>query len=159
MGYRAEVHLAKVSETLTSQNLKKRLDKQNKMCYNKGTNKRTEVSTMTKKEMFAEIRKVVISNEEMVAFIDHEIELLNRKSGSPKKPTKTQVENDAYKATIVEYLTTVDAPKTIKEMQAEIADLAELTNQRITHMLTDLVKAGTLAKEYVKKTPYYSIAA
>lgn len=114
---------------------------------------------MTKKEMFAEIRKVVISNEEMVAFIDHEIELLNRKSGSPKKPTKTQVENDAYKATIVEYLTSADAPKTIKEMQAEIADIAELTNQRITHMLTDLVKAGTLTKEYVKKTPYYSIAA
>ena len=114
---------------------------------------------MTKKEMFAEIRKVVISNEEMVAFIDHEIELLNRKSGSPKKPTKTQVENDAYKATIVEYLTSADAPKTIKEMQAEIADIAELTNQRITHMLTDLVKAGTLAKEYVKKTPYYSIVA
>ena len=114
---------------------------------------------MTKKEMFAEIRKVVISNEEMVAFIDHEIELLNRKSGSPKKPTKTQVENDAYKATIVEYLTTADAPKTIKEMQAEIADIAELTNQRITHMLTDLVKAGTLTKGYVKKTPYYSITA
>lgn len=109
--------------------------------------------------MFAEIRKAVISNEEMVAFIDHEIELLNRKSGSPKKPTKTQVENAAYKATIVEYLTTADAPKTIKELQAEIADIAELTNQRITHMLTDLVKAGTLTKEYVKKTPYYSIAA
>ena len=109
--------------------------------------------------MFAEIRKAVISNEEMVAFIDHEIELLNRKSGSPKKPTKTQVENDAYKATIVEYLTTADAPKTIKEMQTEIADIAGLTNQRITHMLTDLVKAGTLTKEYVKKTPYYSIAA
>ena len=114
---------------------------------------------MTKKKMFAEIRKAVISNEEMVAFIDHEIELLNRKSGSPKKPTKTQMENDAYKATIVEYLTATDTPKTIKEMQAEIADIAELTNQRITHMLTDLVKAGTLAKEYVKKTPYYSIAA
>jgi len=114
---------------------------------------------MTKKEMYAEIRNAVINNEEMVAFIDHEIELLNRKGGSSKKPTKTQVENDAYKATIVEYLTTVDAPKTIKDMQVEIADISGLTNQRITHMLTDLVKAGTLVKEYVKKTPYYSIAA
>ena len=148
-------------------NLKKPLDKSLKTCYNTSTkNKESRKAhtkkggiSMTKKEMFAEIRKAVISNEEMVAFIDHEIELLNRKSGSPKKPTKTQVENDAYKATIVEYLTTVDAPKTIKEMQAEIADIAELTNQRITHMLTDLVKAGTLTKEYAKKTPYYSIAA
>jgi len=114
---------------------------------------------MTKKEMFAEIRKAVISNEEMVAFIDHEIELLNRKSNSPKKPTKTQMENDAYKATIVEYLTMADAPKSIKEMQAEITDFATLTNQRITHLLTDLVNAKTITKEYVKKTPYYFIAA
>ena len=113
---------------------------------------------MTKKEMFAAIREVVISNEEMVAFIDHEIELLNKKSSSPKKPTKTQLENDTYKATIVAYLTTVDSPKTIKEMQAEIAEISGLTNQRITHMLTDLVKAGTLTKTYVRKTPYYTIA-
>jgi len=114
---------------------------------------------MTKREMFAEIRNAVIDNAEMVAFIDHEIELLNRKSTSPKKPTKTQMENDAFKAVIVDYLADVDAPKTIKELQAEIAELDGLTNQRITHMLTDLVKAGKLTKEYVKKTPYYSIAA
>lgn len=114
---------------------------------------------MTKREMFAEIRNAVIDNAEMVAFIDHEIELLNRKSTSPKKPTKTQVENDTFKAVIVDYLTEVDASKTIKELQTEVAELNGLTNQRITHMLTDLVKAGTLTKEYVKKTPYYSIAA
>lgn len=114
---------------------------------------------MTKREMFAEIRNAVIDNAEMVAFIDHEIELLNRKSTSPKKPTKTQMENDAFKAVIVDYLTEVDASKTIKELQTEVAELNGLANQRITHMLTDLVKAGTLTKEYVKKTPYYSIAA
>ena len=113
---------------------------------------------MTKKEMFAEIRKVVADNAEMVAFIDHEIELLERKSSSPKKPTKTQVENDGFKAEIVAYLTEVDTPKTIKELQAEIPSISGLTNQRITHMLTDLVKAETLTKEYVKKTPYYSVA-
>ena len=113
---------------------------------------------MTKKEMFAEIRNIVADNEEMVAFIDHEIELLERKSNSPKKPTKTQIENDGFKAEIVAYLTTVDTPKTIKELQAEIPSIGGLTNQRITHMLTDLVKVETLTKEYVKKTPYYSVA-
>lgn len=113
---------------------------------------------MTKKEMFAEIRNAVASNEEMVAFIDHEIELLDRKTNSPKKPTKTQVENDAYKAEIVNYLTVADAPKSIKELQAEIPSISELTNQRISHMLTDLVKEGTLVKNYVKKTPYFSLA-
>ena len=108
--------------------------------------------------MFAEIRNIVADTEEMVAFIDHEIELLERKSNSPKKPTKTQVENDGFKAEIVAYLTEVDTPKTIKELQAEIPSISGLTNQRITHMLTDLVKAETLTKEYVKKTPYYSVA-
>ena len=112
---------------------------------------------MTKKEMFAEIRNIVADNEEMVAFIDHEIELLERKSNS-KKPTKTQIENNGFKAEIVAYLTEVDTPKTIKELQAEIPSISGLTNQRITRMLTDLVKAETLTKEYVKKTPYYSVA-
>ena len=37
---------------------------------------------MTKREMFAEIRNIVADNAEMVAFIDHEIELLERKSNS-----------------------------------------------------------------------------
>ena len=113
---------------------------------------------MTKREMFTEIRNIVADNEEMVAFIDHEIELLDRKSNSSRKPTKTQVENDGFKAEIVDYLTEIDTPKTIKELQANISSISGLTNQRITHMLTDLIKAGTLVKEYVKKTPYYSVA-
>jgi hypothetical protein len=113
---------------------------------------------MTKREMFNAILTVVADNAEMVEFINHEIELLDRKANSLRKPTKNQIENDGFKAEIVAYLATADAPKAIKELQAEIPSLAGLTNQRITHMLTDLVKGGTLAKEYVKKTPYYSVA-
>ena len=142
---------------------KKVLDKQLNICYNKYVNKRNqhrkEVSVMTKREMYAEIRKAVIDNAEMVAFIDHEVELLDKKKSASKKPTKTQIENEGFKATIMEYLTRVDAPKNIKEIQAEVLDMATLTNQRITHLLTDLVKSGAVSKEYVKKTPYYSITA
>ena len=113
---------------------------------------------MTKKEMFAEIRTIVADNAEMVAFIDREIELLEKKSSAARKPTKTQIENDGFKAEILAYLTGVDAPKSIKELQSEVESLSGLTNQRITHMLTDLVKGGALVKEYVKKTPFYSVA-
>ena len=113
---------------------------------------------MTKREMFNEILAVVADNAEMVEFINHEIELLNRKSSAVRKPTKNQLENECFKADIVDYLKDADAPKTIKELQTAIPSLADLTNQRITHMLTDLVKAETLTKNYVKKTPYYSVA-
>ena len=113
---------------------------------------------MTKREMFNEILAVVADNAEMVEFINHEIELLNRKSSAVRKPTKNQLENEEFKADIVDYLKGADAPKTIKELQTAIPSLADLTNQRITHLLTDLVKAETLTKNYVKKTPYYSVA-
>lgn len=113
---------------------------------------------MTKREMFAEIRNIVADNAEMVAFIDHEIELLERKSSGVRKPTKTQVENEQFKAAILATLEHADRAMTIKELQTECAAIAGLTNQRITHMLTDLVKSGTLEKNYVKKTPYYSVA-
>lgn len=113
---------------------------------------------MTKREMFNEILAVVADNAEMVEFINHEIELLNRKSSAVRKPTKNQLENEGFKTDIVDYLNGADAPKTIKELQTAIPSLTDLTNQRITHLLTDLVKAETLTKNYVKKTPYYSVA-
>ena len=113
---------------------------------------------MTKREMFNEILAAVADNAEMVEFINHEIELLNRKSSAVRKPTKNQLENEGFKADIVDYLKGADAPKTIKELQTAIPSFADLTNQRITHLLTDLVKAETLTKNYVKKTPYYSVA-
>lgn len=113
---------------------------------------------MTKREMFMAIKEVVKDNAEMVNFLNHELELLDRKNSTPKKPTATQVENSNYKELIVNYLSTQSEGQCIKDIQSNISELTELTNQRITHLLTDLVKTATLKKEYVKKTPYYSIA-
>jgi hypothetical protein len=114
---------------------------------------------MTKKEMFAEIRKAVADNAEMVAFIDHEIELLNKKSGSPRKPTKAQVENEGFKADILTALSEADNMVTIKELCGICPSIAELSNQRITHLLTDLRKDGKVARTYVKKVAYFSLGS
>lgn len=114
---------------------------------------------MTKREMFAEIRKVVIDNAEMVAFIDHEVELLNRKSGGTRKPTKTQLENTQFKADILNALTEVGKPVTIKELCEACPTIAGLTNQRITHMLTDLRKNGEVTREYIKRVAYFTLGA
>lgn len=113
---------------------------------------------MTKKEMFVEIRKVVEDNAEMVAFIDHELELLNKKSSGNRKPTKTQIENESLKADIIAYLAVADCGKTIREMQADVVSIANLSNQRVTHLLTDLVKAEKVTKTYIKRVPYFALA-
>lgn len=112
---------------------------------------------MTKKEMFAVIREIVADNEEMVAFIDHEIELLNKKSNGVRKPTKVQIENEGFKGDIVAALTAVDKPVTIKELCEVCPSIAELSNQRITHLLIDLREKGVVAREYVKKVPYFAL--
>lgn len=112
---------------------------------------------MTKREMFAAIREVVIDNAEMVAFIDHEIELLAKKSGTTRKPTKTQIENDGFKADILAALTEADEPVNIKGLMDICPTIAGLTNQRITHMLTDLRKEGKVVRTYVKKVAYFAV--
>lgn len=112
---------------------------------------------MTKVEMFSAIREVVSENAEMVAFIDHEIELISKKAAS-KKPTKVQIENESFKAEILAYLTEVGKAVTIKEMQSAVERLAGLSNQKMTHLLSALVEEKKISKEYEKKTPFYSIA-
>lgn len=112
---------------------------------------------MTKKEMFMAIREAVIDDEEMVAFIDHEVELLSKKSSGSRKPTKTQLENEVFKEKILETLEAVDTPITIKELVAECEELEGLSNQRITHMLTALRKDGKVARTYVKKVAHFAI--
>lgn len=111
---------------------------------------------MTKREMFAAIREVVVDNAEMVAFIDHEIELLVKKSSAERKPTKVQLENTHFKEIILAYLTEMGTARCIKELQSEIVEISELSNQRVTHLMTALVNEGKVSKEYIKKTPFYS---
>lgn len=112
---------------------------------------------MTKKEMLAAIKEVVADNAEMVAFLDKEIDLLNRKKSGSRKPTKTQLENEGFKADILEALTIADKPLNIKELCEECPSIAELSNQRITHMLTALRKDGKVVRTMVKRVAHFAI--
>lgn len=113
---------------------------------------------MTKREMFAEIRKAVISNPEMVEFIDHEVELLDNKSKSPRKPTATQLANVGLKSDILVFLSEADEQKSIKDITAGVESLNGATPQKVSRLLADLEKSGEVVKVYVKKVPYFSIA-
>lgn len=112
---------------------------------------------MTKREMFVAIREAVVDNAEMVDFINHELELLDRKASTPRKPTTNQVENEGFKAEIVATLAVADEPLNIKGIVENCPALAGLSNQRITHMLTDLRKSGQVARTYIKRVAYFAI--
>lgn len=109
---------------------------------------------MTKVEMFNAIKTVVADNEEFVAFIDHEIELLNKKSTN-KKPSKTQVENEEYKAEILATLTSDGV--TVTELQSKSEILGSLSNQRVSALLRQMIEANLVVKVVDKKKSYFSL--
>lgn len=111
---------------------------------------------ITKKEMFTMIKAQVKDNAEMVAFIDHEIELLDKKA-SNKKATKTQEANVGIKSTILTVLEGAK-PMTVTEMQGASAELGELSNQKVSALVRQLVEAGKVVKTIDKKVSRFSLA-
>lgn len=114
---------------------------------------------LTKKDYFGMIREVVADNEELVAFVDHELELLNKKS-SARTQTKTQQANEDLKTQIIEELTRIGEKVTISDLQAqsEILSKDNYSNQKISALLKQLVNSGEVAKEVDKKKSYFFIA-
>ena len=110
---------------------------------------------ITKKEMFTMIKAQVKDNAEMVAFIDHEIELLDKKAGS-KKPTKSQAENENIKDTILEVLARVERV-TVSELIKTDVRLKDFSNQKMSALLKQLVEAGKVNKVIDKKSSYFSL--
>lgn len=115
---------------------------------------------MTKREMFAEILKVqgVAENAEMVAFIEHEIELLENKK-SKSGATKTQKENVEIKAKLLAELSTYDKAVTITEFMQTNSYAGTLSNQKISALLRQLGESGLVEKAVVKGKSYFKAVA
>jgi hypothetical protein len=111
---------------------------------------------ITKAQMFARIKAVpeVAQNDEMVAFIDKELELL-RKKASNKKPTKTQEENEKLKGIILDVLTDVGA--TVTEIQSKSDSLSGLSNQKVSALLKQMCDDRQAVKTVEKKKSYFSL--
>ena len=110
----------------------------------------------TKKDLFLEVREVVAGNEELVAFVDHELELLNKKAGT--KSTKVNEEQVALMEKIVNALNEIGRSVTISELQKENAEMAEYSNQKLSAMLKKLVDNKQVTKMVDKKKSYFTTA-
>lgn len=110
----------------------------------------------TKKDLFLEVREVVAGNEELVAFVDHELELLNKKVGT--KSTKVNEEQVALMEKIVNALNEIGRSVTISELQKENAEMAEYSNQKLSAMLKKLVDNKQVTKMVDKKKSYFMVA-
>ena len=110
----------------------------------------------TKREFFGEIREIVKENTELVAFIDHELELLNKKTSA--KSTKVNTEQVELMEKIVDALKEIGRSVTISELQKENAEMAEYSNQKLSAMLKKLVDNKQVTKMIDKKKSYFMVA-
>ena len=96
---------------------------------------------VTKREKFEMLKALseVKANPMLTEFIEHELELLAKKNASEKKPTAQQVANEGLKAVIVEVLTENGGLMTITDIQKASAELSELSNQRISALVRQMV--------------------
>ena len=110
---------------------------------------------LTKIDMFTLILKE-LSDPTQIAFIEHEIELLENKKMVSRKPTQTQKDNEILKLDIVKLLQTSGKSFTITELQKNVSSIENLSNQRVSALLTQLVNSGTVSKTYEKRKAYFS---
>lgn len=110
---------------------------------------------MTKREvvnaMLAE--EAIVANEVYVNFLNHELELLDKKS-SNRKPTKNQEANASLKEGIVNVISEVNAPMSA----TDIAKALDITVQKVSALLKQMVDAKTVVKTVDKRKAFFSVA-
>ena len=117
---------------------------------------------ITKRERFMELvalveKSDVANKTDMVAFLEHEIELLERKS-SKSTESKTQKEHLEIMDKIYKALKEVGKPVTITELMKASVEMAEYSNQKLSALLKKMTEAENpvVVKTIEKKKSYFS---
>lgn len=114
---------------------------------------------LTKRDHFNALLAIpaVAENSALVDFINHEIELLDRKNSAERKPTAKQNENAALKSAIVGEMES-GVKYTISEMLKALPSCADLTNQRVSAIVRQLIADGVVVRTEEKRKAYFSLA-
>lgn len=99
----------------------------------------------------------VKSNPKLVEFIEHELELLDRKNSTDKKPTAQQTANEAIKVAILDNMAE-GKMYTITDLIKSVPECAELTNQRVSALMRQLIEDKQVVRTEDKRKAYFSLA-
>lgn len=111
---------------------------------------------MTKKDYFDALLNIpeVGTNEELVAFIEHEIDLLENKGKGDKKPTATQIANNEIKEAILNGMEE-KVLYTITDLQKKIPECEELSNQKVNALVHLLITEKRVERIEEKRKAYF----
>ena len=114
---------------------------------------------MTKKDYFTTLLSIpeVAKNPDLVDFIKHELELLAKKNSADKKPTAQQLANKTTQEAILDAME-VGKMYTITDLIKTIPACADMTNQRVSAIVRQLVLDGAVIRIEEKRKAYFKKA-
>lgn len=97
------------------------------------------------------------ANADMLNYVNHELELLDKKNASATKSAK-QKENDNIKDVIIElFKRDVSAKYTIDEFREKFeTELGTMSNQKVSALFTQLKKNDIIIRTEEKRKAYFS---
>lgn len=123
---------------------------------------------VTKKDMFKAMLAYegkVADREDFVEFIEHEIELLDRKNGGNRKPTANQLKNEEIKEVILEEMRAnpnkLYTATQLAKIAEPIVDVNPLSNQRVSAILRSMNEeggTGEVKRVVDKRVTYFQLA-
>lgn len=116
----------------------------------------TSTRKPTKRDNFTALLKLseVKADAKLVEFINHEIELLDRKNTVDKKPTKTQQENEVIKSIILSSMED-NRLYSISEMLKEFPACADMSNQKLSSLVRQMVLDKQVERVEEKRKAFF----
>ena len=133
-------------------------------CYNKITKNKESRKAHTKGKVYTMTKMTYVSALEIAINAVADVEVveklqalkaqIEKKNSADRKPTKTQVANDALRGQIVDLLGSGVEPMTA----GEIADKFGVSNQKVTALMSKLLEDGAVVREVIKRKAYFKVA-
>ena len=118
------------------------------------------VKKLTKADKFGMLLNIaeVKENELLTEFINHELELLAKKNSTEKKPTAQQTANKEIKEAILGNMAE-GVGYQITDLIKTVPECADLTNQRVSALVRQLIAEGSVERYEEKRKAYFRLIA
>ena len=110
---------------------------------------------MTKKDYFNQLKTNYPLTQDEIKFVDNEIKLLDKKNSGERKPTAQQKANETLKDAILKGIKE-NVQYTITAIIKTVPECAELTNQKVSAVVRQMVEKGSLVRAEDKGKAYFS---
>ena len=117
---------------------------------------------MTHKDYFTALLEMseVQNYPGMTEFIAGRITALEKKASAPKKESEADKVKSGIKSDVLAFLSANEGKKfTITQMMKQVPNLpVEISNQRLTSLVTQMVREGEVERVVEKRVSYFTIA-